>query len=143
VSDEPHDAIVGSLASFPTTRFLPAEGVFLPPAAFEGLLLQADLSGRPMVPYVGPANAEGTVGAGGASASVLGVPVYNSWSTAATDALVARRADAFYYESSVVQFRYEQIGGPAAIRIGVWAYLVAVVRRAEGVIKETVSAPVP
>ena len=57
-------------------------------------------------------------------------------------ALVARRNDAIYWESSVVQFRYEQIGGPAAIRIGVWAYLVSAVRRAEGVIVEDVAAPV-
>ena len=139
----PHAGLVGSIASFPTARFLPAEGVFAPAAVFEGLILETDQTGRPMVPYVGPANAEGTVQAGGAAASVLGVPVYNSWAQPDTYVLVARRADAFYYESAVVQFRYEQIGGPAAIRIGIWAYLTAQVRRAEGVVKESVTPDVP
>lgn len=135
----PHVGVIGAIVKYQSLRFLPAEGVLLPPAAYEGLLQQLDTTGRALVPYLGPTNAEGTAAAGAAGASVLGVPVYLLWTAAATEALIARRADAHYYESSIAQFRYEQVGGPGLIRIGLWAYLSAVVRRPDGVYKPTVA----
>lgn len=136
----PHAGIVSNIVKYQGARFLPAQGVFAPAALYEALLNQLDTTGRPMIPYLGPTNAQGQAEAGAAGASVLGVPVYLSWASAAATALIARRSDAHYYESAIASFRYEQVGGPALIRIGLWAYLSAVVRRTDGVYKSTVGA---
>jgi uncharacterized protein len=135
----PHDGLVAGIVAYQSSRFLPAEGVLAPSAMYEGLLLETDGAGRPMVPPGGPRTRQGTAGPAPSSASVLGVPVYLSWASADTTAIVARRADAIYYESSIATFRYEQVAGPAAIRIGLWAYLTAAIRRPIGVVKLAVS----
>jgi hypothetical protein len=46
-----------------------------------------------------------------------------SWGSTANVVVTARRADYVIYESSIATFRYEQTAGPAAINIGLWAYL--------------------
>ena len=135
----PHAGIVANIVQYQAARFLPAQGVLAPAAMYEGLLLEADTAGRPLVPFGGPNVSQGEVQAGAAGASVLGIPILMSWGSAAIAALIARKEDAHYYESSVATFRYEQVAGPAVIRIGLWAYLSAVVRRRVGVIKAAVS----
>ena len=135
VDSSPHDGLVSGIVTYQVDRFLPAEGAFAPAAVYEGLLLEQDDIGRPMVPYYGPSNAQGAVTGAGAAASVLGVPVYLSWASDPSLVVIARRDDAIYYESSIATFRYEQVAGPAAIRIGLWAYLKAAIRRQVGVVK--------
>jgi hypothetical protein len=139
----PHAGLVGGVVNFQTTRFLPAQGVFTPSTLYTSALQQLDaVGGRLMIPWVGPVNASGTVQDGAAGASILGVPLIHSWaSTPGTGAGVSgvavtgRRDDFVIYESNVAQFSYEQVTGPAGIRIGLWAYLVVGARR--GSLKET------
>ena len=43
--------------------------------------------------------------------------------------VTAARDDYVIFESSIARFSYEQVTGPSAIRIGIWAYLVVGTRR--------------
>jgi hypothetical protein len=126
----PHDGLVEAITEFFGARFLPAQAVFAPAAVYANLAKQKDGSGRPLVPYLGPTNADGQLEAGSAGASVVGVPVALSWASAAGVVTIARSTDMVIYESAVARFSYEQVDGPAAIRLGIWAYLAAADRKA-------------
>jgi HK97 family phage major capsid protein len=133
--------IQAGIIRYRTARRLRADGVFLPDPIYEATLAQADADKRPILPWVGAVNAAGTQQAGGDGASLLGVPLLQSWASAPGTAgvggiaIFARREDAFYLESGLAEYRYEQATGPAAIRIGLWTYLKAAVRRPAGVLK--------
>jgi HK97 family phage prohead protease len=139
----PHAGLVGLVVDFQGKRFLPAQAQFAPPTIYSGAIQQLDaVGGRLLMPWLGPVNASGTTQDGAAGASVLGVPFVLSWaSTPGTGAgvggvVVTSRADDYViFESNVAQFSYEQVTGPAGIRIGLWAYLVVGKRR--GSTKET------
>lgn len=132
----PHAGIVDMIIAHQTARFLPAQGVFAPPALYGTLLKQADSAGRLLVPWSGPQNAAGEQESAGAGASVLGVPIFLSWASTAAVAIVGKRSDFVIYESSIARFSFDQgAGAPAAIRVGLWAYLATGARR--GSLKET------
>jgi hypothetical protein len=120
----PYAGELANVINYQATRFLPAEGAFIPPANYSTLLSQADTTGRPFLPMIGAMNADGTVQAGGATASILGADAYLSWASTANVNVFARRSDFVIFESAIAQFRYDQVAGPQAIRIGIWAYLV-------------------
>lgn len=147
VHDTPHAGILAMIVRYRTARRLRAEAVFLPDAVYEGAMSQVDSTGRPLIPYMGPQNAAGMQTAPGADGgSVLGVPLIQSYASAPGTskanavAVVARAADAIYYESALLDFRYEQPAGPAAVKLGVYGYFVAKVRRAPGVRKHLSTA---
>ena len=50
----------------------------------------------------------------------------------ATKALIARKADCVAYESPLLQFRWDEVAGPAKIRFVAAGYFVAGVVRPEG-----------
>lgn len=139
VAAEPHDYVKAALVAYKTARKIRAGGAFLPDAAYEGLVNQVDGAGRPMLPFLGPQNADGTVMVGADGGSILGIQIAQSWASNAGKAITARPSDAFYVESSLLSFTYDQPAGPAAVRMGVWGYFGAVVRKAEGVRVHTVS----
>jgi hypothetical protein len=133
----PHSGVVEAIVEYQGVRFLPAQAVFLPPLTYAELLQQADSAGRPLVPFLGATNAQGTVDAGAAGASLVGAQVALSWASDAGLATVARSTDMVIYESAVARFTYEQPEGPAKIRLGVWAYLAAADRK--GARKHTIA----
>jgi hypothetical protein len=120
----PYAGELANVINYQATRFSPAEGVFIPSALYSVLLAQGDTTGRPFLPMIGGTNADGTVAPGGATAGILGADAYLSWASTANVNVFARRSDYVIFESSIAQFRYDQVVGPAAIRIGIWAYLV-------------------
>ncbi len=120
----PYAGELANVINYQATRFLPAEGVFIPPANYTTLLSQADTTGRPFLPMIGAMNSDGTVQPGGATAGILGAEAFLSWASTTNVNVFARRTDFVIFESSIAQFRYDQVVGPQAIRIGIWAYLV-------------------
>jgi HK97 family phage prohead protease/HK97 family phage major capsid protein len=138
----PHDGIVDMIVQHQASRFLPAERVFLSPTLYGNALKETDTAGRLLMPWAGPSNAAGEQGSGASGGSVLGVPVAMSWTS--TDgvagvgsvAIAGRASDFIIYESPIFRFTFDQgAGAPAAIRVGLWAYLAAGARR--GSLKET------
>lgn len=120
----PYAGELANVINYQAVRFLPAEGVFVPSALYSVLLAQGDTTGRPFLPMIGATNSDGTVSPGAATAGILGAETYLSWASTTNVNVFARRSDYVIFESSIAQFRYDQVVGPAAIRIGIWAYLV-------------------
>jgi hypothetical protein len=120
----PYAGTLGNVIKYQTTRFSPAELMFYPAALYAVLLAQGDTTGRPFLPALGPTNSDGTARAGGTGANILGADILLSWASTTNVVVTTRPNDYVIYESSVADFRYDQVVGPAAIRIGIWAYLV-------------------
>lgn len=120
----PYAGELANVINYQAVRFQPAEGVFIPAANYTTLLAQGDTTGRPFLPMIGAMNSDGSVGPGAATAGILGAAAFLSWASTANVNVFARPNDFVIYESSIAQFRYDQVVGPAAVRIGIWAYLV-------------------
>jgi len=123
VAATPYAGATGNVIAYYTARFKGATAQFVPPALYAVLLSQADTSGRPLLPAIGPINSEGTTADGGSAASILGATVYLSYASTANVVVTGRADDFVIFESPVARFSYDAVTGPAGVRIGVWAYL--------------------
>lgn len=150
VGATPYVGLVGQVIGYQGARFSAPQSQFLGPVVYGNLLTQSDgVSGsiRPIVPFLGPVNTDGQVQAGAAGASIIGVPTILSWAStpgAATTAIggvvvTGRPEDFVIYESSVFRFSFDQVTGPAGIRLGVWAYLAVAVHNVGGSKKVTLT----
>jgi hypothetical protein len=120
----PYAGVLANVVNYQGTRFSPAEGAFIPSALYSVLLAQGDTTGRPFLPMIGQQNSDGSVARGGIQADVLGAATKLSWASTANVCVFGRPNDFVIYESSIAQFSYDQVVGPQAVRIGIWAYLV-------------------
>jgi len=120
----PFAGTLGNVIKYYTTRFKAAEAQFIPSALFAVLLAEADTTGRPKMPLLNPMNSDGTTATGGISGSILGSTTYLSYASTTNVVVTTRAADYVIYESSLASFSFDQVVGPQAVRIGVWAYLV-------------------
>ena len=125
----PFAGAVANVIAYQAARFSPAEAIFVPPALFAVLAVDPDTAGRPLMPWLGAMNADGTLNAGGGSGSILGAQAILSWASTVNVVVTARKADYAIFESSLASFRYDQTNGPAGIDIGIWAYLTAAPRK--------------
>jgi hypothetical protein len=135
-------AIRGSIAAFPSTRFR-LGGRVLPSAAHYGALATANVDGRPLMPYVGygPTNAPGVAGGAYARMEIAGVETVPSWANAATHTFLRAAAnDAMTFESSLLDFRFYEKDGPHLIDYAVWGYFGGVIRQPLGVVRITSTA---
>jgi len=123
VAATPYAGMLGNIVAYYTARFRGATGQFIPPALYPVLLSQADTTGRPLLPAVGPINADGTTDNGAVGASLLGATVYLSYASTANVVVTGRQNDFVIMESPVARFSYDAVTGPAGVRVGVWAYL--------------------
>jgi hypothetical protein len=128
------DAFIDAAASVNKHRKMPARVVFLSIGAWAFLTKQKDTAGRPLVTtgYAGPMNAYGVGEAavyGAIAGEVVGLSVVPSWAGVDNHIYVAKADDLLLLESSVFNFRYEEVLGPSAIRLGVWGYAAPVVAR--------------
>jgi hypothetical protein len=96
---------------------------FIPPS-YPVLISQVDTTGRPLIPSVGAINSASTAEDGAVGASTMGVALYLSYASTANVVVTGRSNDFVIFESPVARFSYDAVTGPAAVRIGVWAYLV-------------------
>jgi len=120
----PFAGTLGNVIKYYTTRFKAAEAQFIPSALFAVLLAEADTAGRPKMPLLNPMNSDGNVAQGGVSGSILGSTTFLSYASTVNVVVTARANDYVIYESSLASFSFDQVVGPQAVRIGVWAYLV-------------------
>lgn len=114
---------LGNVVKYYATRFRPAEFAFVPSALYSVLLAQGDTTGRPFMPQLGPINSDGTVASGAINGNILGAQARLSWASTANVNVFAVANDYVIFESSIAQFTYDQVVGPQAIRVGLWAYL--------------------
>jgi hypothetical protein len=130
-------AIRAALGLLPGTRFAPGR-VILPSSHVWAALVGADgTDGRPLFPYLlnGPTNAAGTTSAAYATGSIAGVETRPAWALDPGQIIIgAGPADAMSFESSMLEFRFQEKSGPELVEFNVWGYFAAVVLRASGVI---------
>ena len=122
----PYAGVIGNVIKHFATRFKGAQGAFIPSALFSVLLAQLDSSGRPLLPMLGPTNADGQVTADDLSlfTQILSAKAYLSYASTVNVCVFGRPSDYVIYESPIVQFQYDQVVGPQAVRVGLYAYLV-------------------
>lgn len=89
--------------------------------------------GRPLYPWLGPTNANGTVAAGLTSMNINGVAGVPAWSADATDIWLVNGDDVIVFESAPRTFRFEEVEGPGIIKLAIWGYQAAHVTRVQGV----------
>src|SRR4030095_16296209 len=109
----PYAGILGNLVAYYGVRFRAASGQFIPPGLYPVLLSQADTTGRPLLPAIGPMNAAGTTADGGASAGLLGSTTYLSYASTANVVVTGAPSDFVIFESPIARFSYDQVVGPA------------------------------
>jgi HK97 family phage major capsid protein len=129
------DAFIDASASVNRHRKMPARVVFLSIGAWAFLTKQKDQQGRPLVTTgaSGPMNAYGTAASQtqytDVAGEVVGLNCVPSWAGVDNHIYVAKHDDLLLLESSTFNFRYEEVLGPSAIRLGVWGYAAPVVAR--------------
>jgi hypothetical protein len=106
------------------TRFVPCEGAFIPSALYSVLLAQGDTTGRPFMPMIGQQNSDGSVRPGGIAGDILGATAKLSYASTANVNVFGVPSDFVIFESAIAQFQYDQVVGPQAVRVGLYAYLV-------------------
>ncbi|MFI6308486.1 phage major capsid protein [Amycolatopsis thailandensis] len=103
-----------------------------------------DTANRPLMPVsrYGPQNARGALGnlmvgdlEGMDAVGSAGIPT-----TYAEKYAVLRRKAVILAESDIMDFTYEQVVGPSAVRMGVWGYIGTLVRHPNSVAIMTVTA---
>jgi HK97 family phage prohead protease len=120
----PFAGLVANIVAYSSARFLPAAGQFIPSALWAVAAKQPDTGSlRPLLSPINPQNAAGVLTGGTLGATLLGADVFHSYASTTNVVVTARPDDYVIYESAITQFSYEQVVGPSAIRIGIWAYL--------------------
>ena len=129
------DAFTDAGASIIKRRKAPPRVVFMSTGAWAYLAKQKDTQGRPLV-TTGSSGAFNAYGKAdqvqtltGVAGQVVGLPVIPSWAGVDNHIYVAKADDLILLESSTFNFRYEEVLGPQAIRLGVWGYCAPVISR--------------
>lgn len=126
----PFAGLVANIVAYSSTRFREAQGQFIPTALWAVAAKQPDTSSlRPLLSPINPQNAAGVLTGGTLGATLLGADVYHSYASTTNVVVTADRDDYVIYESAITRFTYEQVVGPGAIRVGIWAYLGVATRK--------------
>ena len=123
VAATPYAGSLANVIAYYTARFRSAGAQFIPGALFAVLLSQPDSTGRPLLPSIGPINGTGETEDGGTAASQLGAGVFLSYASTANVVVTGRANDYVVFELPIARFSYDQVAGPAGVRVGIWAYL--------------------
>jgi HK97 family phage prohead protease len=130
----------GAAAGGAGARFLPAEGWFSNSTNWNKLIAGEDINnGRPLLAYINPVNTQGQVMAPGFQRGIIGgVPVEPAWSIlAATNEIVARKADARQWISPLIDVRLNERNGPQSVVFAVMQYFAFAVLQPKGVRRYT------
>jgi hypothetical protein len=122
----PYAGTLANVVNYFGTRFRGATGAFIPSALFSVLAAQGDTTGRPFLPMIGAVNSDGATLADDLSLelAVLTARAKLSYASTVNVCVFGRPNDFVIYESPIAQFSYDQVVGPQAVRVGLWAYLV-------------------
>jgi hypothetical protein len=71
------------------------------------------------------------------AANIMGVPYELAWKLASLVSVLLTRQDVWAFTSPVLQFRMEEVLGPAQIRLALWGYQAVRVLRPAGVTRIT------
>jgi HK97 family phage major capsid protein len=128
------DAFIDAGASVRKHRKSQPRVVFLSEGAWAYLSKEKDTQNRPLIVtgYHGPVNAYGlgeAVVYGHVAGEVVGLNCIPSWAAVDNHIYVAKADDLLMLESQTMTFRYEEVLGPQAIRLGVWGYAAVVLSR--------------
>jgi hypothetical protein len=115
---------LANVITYYATRFVPCQGAFIPSALYSVLLSQGDTTGRPFMPMIGQQNSDGSVRSGGIAGDILGATAKLSYASTANVNVFGVPSDFVIFESAIAQFQYDQVVGPQAVRVGLYAYLV-------------------
>jgi HK97 family phage major capsid protein len=141
------DAFIDAGASVVKRRKLAANYVLMSAGAWAFLAKQKDSNGRPLLTTGehGATNAYGLTAADYLGGEVVGLQCIPSWAQAADNHIyVVRADDMLLLESATFNFRYEEVLGPSAIRLGVWGYAAPILTRyASSVIKINAGSTIP
>jgi hypothetical protein len=121
---------------FPFHRFTVAPDRVLASSQGWGSLVQAvDDVGRPLFPFAGAQNAYGTVGQAAQSMNIDGLPGVPAWALSTTwdDVVMFNHVDAWAWESSLLNFRFEEKQGPENIVLNIWGYFGFQILRYTGI----------
>ena len=127
----PYVGLLGNIVAYSVARFRDSEGQFIPSALWAVAAKQGDTGSlRPLLAPIGPQNSAGTFTGGGTlGANILGTDEFHSYASTTNVVVTATRDDYIIYESAITRFTYEQVVGPAAVRVGIWAYLAVGTRK--------------
>jgi hypothetical protein len=133
-----YQALRRAIVDHATRRGLAPTNAFSPGAVFSVLAETDRADGSPLLPFA----AFGTVNTAGVQgrvlgANVMGVPYDLAWRLDALHSVLVSRPDAWVFTSPVLQFRMEEVVGPAQIRLALWGYQAAKVLRPAGVTRLT------
>lgn len=122
----PYAGTLANVINYYAVRFKSATGAFIPSALFPVLAAQGDTTGRPFLPMIGAVNSDGQTLAEDLSLdlAVLTARTKLSYASTVNVCVFGRPNDFVIYESAIAQFSYDQVVGPQAVRLGIWAYLV-------------------
>jgi HK97 family phage prohead protease/HK97 family phage major capsid protein len=122
----PYAGTLANVINYYAVRFRGATGAFIPSALFPVLAAQGDTTGRPFLPMIGATNSDGVTLADDVelALAVLTARSKLSYASTANVNVFGRPTDFVTFESSVASFSFDQVVGPQAVRIGIWAYLV-------------------
>lgn len=122
----PYAGTLANVINYYGVRFKGSSAAFIPSALFPVLAAQGDTTGRPFLPMIGAVNSDGTTLADDLSLElpVLTARTKLSYSSTVNVCVFARPTDFVTFESSIATFSFEQVVGPQAVRVGIWAYLV-------------------
>lgn len=122
----PYAGTLANVINYYAVRFRGATGAFIPSALFPVLAAQGDTTGRPFLPMIGAANSDGVTLADDAELALAVLTARSKLSYASTVNVnvFGRPNDFVIFESSIASFSFDQVVGPQAVRIGIWAYLV-------------------
>jgi hypothetical protein len=143
------DCFIDAAASVIKRRKAPPRVVFMSTGAWAFLSKQKDQQGRPLVTTGehGPMNAYGLGMAtqyAHIAGEVVGLQCIPSWAGVDNHIYVVKADDSLLLESSTFNFRYEEVLGPSAIRLGVWGYAAPVLGRyPSGIIRIDAGTTIP
>jgi HK97 family phage major capsid protein len=126
------DCFVDAGASLIKRRKLAASHVLMSAGAWAFLSKQKDTNGRPLLTtgVYGPTNAYGLALPDYLGGETVGLACVPSWAQTVDNHLyVVRADDMLLLESNTFNFRYEEVLGPSAVRLGVWGYAAPILGR--------------
>jgi HK97 family phage prohead protease len=124
-------------AAYFFARFASVTGAAMGPGATGRLVTAVDTTQRPLFPYIGATNAQGTANASDGNYLVDGVNFTPAWAmtgTAAGDSQIflLNRRDLWVWESPLLTFRFEEKQGPANIELNIFGYFATHLLRPVG-----------
>jgi HK97 family phage prohead protease/HK97 family phage major capsid protein len=135
------NALRGQMAAYPFRRFASPDRIVLSQEGTTVLAQANDTTGRPLLPSLAPANAQGTLTAGNVVQGFVidGIAAVPAWSmnlnTAADpDVIMFNHNDVWAWESPTLQFRFEEKLGPAIIQLALFAYFATRILRTSGLV---------